>query len=71
MRRPPDARVSTAVDPADRGRTFTLELRRPCAPDLCGRLTHVASGESAHFTTADELVTLLRDYGRDGHGSGA
>jgi hypothetical protein len=54
------------LDPADRDRAFTLELRRTCAPSLCGRLTHVASGEVVHFDSADELVRRLIDYGRAG-----
>jgi hypothetical protein len=60
------AHDASPVDPADRGRAFTVELRRQCTPALCGRLTHVASGESAHFDSADELVALLLEYGRAG-----
>lgn len=70
MPRPPStAHDASPVDPADRGRAFTVELRRQCAPGLCGRLTHVASGESAHFDSAEELVTLLLEYGRAGASS--
>lgn len=55
---PSDARGVT-VDPADRARAFTIRLRAGGAAPLSGRVTHLASGESAHFDTADELVALL------------
>lgn len=54
------------LDPADRTRAFTLEPGRYGAPGLCGRLTHVASGEVVHFASADELVARLLTYGRVG-----
>lgn len=50
-------------DPAELSRVFTVQLRdQDSAPDaggLAGRLTHAATGEAAHFDSADELVTLL------------
>jgi hypothetical protein len=56
----PDARP---IDPADRTRLFTVQLRDDAA-GLRGRLTHVASGETAHFDSGDELVTLIGRVGR-------
>lgn len=54
------ARDAGPVDPADRARVFTVHLRDPCGTALCGRVTHVASGDSAHFDSGDELVAILR-----------
>lgn len=51
------------IDPADRARLFTVQLRNDAA-SVCGRLTHVATGETAHFDSGDELVTLLARVGR-------
>lgn len=51
------------IDPADRARLFTVQLRDDAA-SVRGRLTHVATGETAHFDTGDELVTLLTRVGR-------
>lgn len=51
------------IDPADRARLYTLQLRDG-SEVLRGRLTHVASGETAHFDSGDELVTLLASVGR-------
>ena len=52
------------VDPADRGHVFTLTLRDVPAGGLRGRLTHVASGDSAYFDSGDELVAMLQRLGR-------
>ena len=52
------------VDPADRARVYTVHLRDDAAPALRGRLTHVASGDSAFFDSGDELVTMLQRVGR-------
>lgn len=57
---PRDARP---VDPADRAHVFTITLREAPARTLRGRLTHVATGDSAHFDTADELVAMLHRLG--------
>jgi hypothetical protein len=51
------------IDPADRARLFTVQLRDN-ASSVRGRLTHVATGETAHFDSGDELVTLLTRVGR-------
>lgn len=51
------------IDPAERTRLFTVQLRDDVGA-LRGRLTHVASGESAHFDSGDELVTLITRVGR-------
>jgi hypothetical protein len=58
------ARDTGPVDPADRGHVFTLTLRDNPAGGLRGRLTHVASGDSAYFDSGDELVTMLQRLGR-------
>ncbi len=58
------ARDTHPVDPADRARVFTVTLRDDPAAAVCGRLTHVASGDSAHFDSGDELVLMLRRLGR-------
>ncbi|MGE0814699.1 MAG: hypothetical protein AB7O28_04650 [Vicinamibacterales bacterium] len=55
---PPDHQAG-AIDPADRARVFTIQLRHTGEAPLSGRVIHLASGESAHFDTADELVALL------------
>lgn len=51
------------IDPAERTRLFTVQLRDDTAP-LRGRLTHVATGETAHFDSGEELVTLIARVGR-------
>ena len=51
------------IDPADRARLYTVQLRDGGQP-LSGRLTHVASGEAAHFDSAEELAALLLRVGR-------
>jgi hypothetical protein len=52
------------VDPADRARVFTVHLREASAADegaaLCGRVTHLATGDSSYFDSDDELVAILR-----------
>jgi len=62
------ARDAGPVDPADRARVFTVHLREAgtagrthdvSAAGLRGRVTHVASGDSAHFDSGDELVAIL------------
>ena len=56
----PDA---APIDPAGRTRLFTVQLRDGAAT-LRGRLTHVATGETAHFDSGDELLHLLSSVGR-------
>jgi len=51
------------IDPAGRTRLFTVQLRDESAT-VRGRLTHVASGETAHFDSGDELLRLLTSIGR-------
>ena len=63
MSRPVHDSSAGPVDPADRARLYTLQLRDDHA-GLRGRLTHVATGETAHFDSGDELVTLLASIGR-------
>jgi hypothetical protein len=58
------ARDTGPVDPADRGRVFTVTLRDDPTSGVRGRLTHVASGDSAYFDSGDELVTMLQRVGR-------
>ena len=58
------ARDTGPVDPADRARVFTVTLRDDPATGVRGRLTHVASGDSAFFDSGDELVTMLQRVGR-------
>lgn len=53
------------IDPADRGRVFTVHLRDDAAPAVRGRLTHVGSGATAHFDSGDELIALLVRLGFD------
>jgi len=62
MSRTPSAPDPGPIDPADRARLFTVQLRD--AAPIRGRLTHVASGETAHFDSGDELVMLLTRVGR-------
>lgn len=45
------------IDPATRTRLFTVQLRADAA--MSGRLTHVASGATAHFDSGDELLAQL------------
>lgn len=58
MSRTPPSPDPGPIDPADRTRLFTVQLRAGSV-DLRGRLTHVASGESVHFDSGDELVRLI------------
>jgi len=62
MSRTPSVSDSGPIDPADRTRLFTVQLRD--AALIRGRLTHVASGDTAHFDSGDELVLLLTRVGR-------
>lgn len=57
-------RDATPVDPSDRGRLFTITLRDSPDGALRGRLTHVASGDAAHFDSGAELVSALQRVGR-------
>lgn len=58
MSRTPSVPDPGPIDPAGRTRLFTVQLRDGAAT-VRGRLTHVASGETAHFDSGDELVRLL------------
>lgn len=60
----PPAGDAAPVDPADRGRVFTVTLRVVAGGTLRGRVTHVASGDSAYFDSGDELVAALHQVGR-------
>lgn len=46
------------VNPADRGQLFTVQLRGGQRL-VCGRLTHVASGQASHFDSGEELVARM------------
>jgi hypothetical protein len=63
MSRSPSGSDTAPIDPADRARLFTVQLRDDAAA-LSGRLTHVATGETAHFDSGDELVALIARVGR-------
>lgn len=63
MSRPSSVPDPGPIDPADRARLFTVQLR-DTPTGVRGRLTHVATGETAHFDSGDELVTLLAQVGR-------
>ena len=58
------ARDARPVDPADRGRVYTVHLRGETVSVIRGRITHVATGDSAFFDSGDELVSLLQRVGR-------
>jgi len=62
MSRPASGANQGPIDAADRTRLFTVQLRDEAG--LRGRLTHVGSGESAHFDSGEELVALLLRVGR-------
>jgi hypothetical protein len=63
MSRTPSVPDPGPIDPAGRTRLFTVQLRDGAAT-VRGRLTHVASGETAHFDSGDELVRLLTSMRR-------
>jgi hypothetical protein len=60
---PPPLCDDRPFDPAELSRVFTVQLRDhdggPGGEGLAGRLTHAATGEAAHFDSAEELVALL------------
>lgn len=58
MSRTPSVPDPGPIDPAGRTRLFTVQLRNDPAA-VRGRLTHVATGETAHFDNGDELLHLL------------
>lgn len=58
------ARDERPVDPADRARVFTVHLRNDAVSALRGRITHLATGDSAYFDSGDELVLILQRAGR-------
>lgn len=63
MSRTPSVPDPGPIDPAGRTRLFTVQLRDEAAT-VRGRLTHVASGETAHFDSGDELLRLITALGR-------
>ncbi len=54
------------IDPAERSQSFTVHLRGDTSQRLVGRLTHVATGASAYFESAEELVIELERLRRSG-----
>jgi hypothetical protein len=63
MSRTPSVPDPGPIDPAGRTRLFTVQLRDDAAA-VRGRLTHVPTGETAHFDSGDELLQLLASVGR-------
>lgn len=62
MSRMPSVPDPGPIDPAGRTRLFTVQLRDEST--VRGRLTHVPTGETAHFDSGDELLHLLVSVGR-------